>query len=130
MNDWIHLLVKYKGLCVVCGKEISVGQYALWSKSSKAIKHNKCAAPMIATTIKRKLDTNRQQTKVSEVNDCFICGRLVTSTNTSFEDNNYDKEATSQASICDECLEDKNAYQNYQRVFLEKVHKISRVILY
>jgi hypothetical protein len=33
------LMVKYKGKCKECGKEISFGEYALWSKASKTIKH-------------------------------------------------------------------------------------------
>jgi hypothetical protein len=64
MNDWIRLLVKYKGKCSSCGKEISAGQYALWSKNSKAIKHSECKAPPPATTTTEKKidpDTNRQQ---------------------------------------------------------------------
>ena len=68
MNDWIRLLVKYKGNCSSCGKEISAGQYALWSKNSKAIKHSECKAPPPATTTtteKIDPDTNRQQPTAS-----------------------------------------------------------------
>jgi hypothetical protein len=54
MNDWIRLLVKYKGTCSACGKEISAGQYALWSKSSKAIKHSECKASQPPATTKKK----------------------------------------------------------------------------
>jgi DNA-directed RNA polymerase subunit N (RpoN/RPB10) len=131
MNDWIRLLVKYKGKCSSCGKEISAGQYALWSKNSKAIKHSECKAPPPATTTtteKIDPDTNRQQTTAAEV-DCFICGRPVAGNNSSFEAYNYGRQAISQASICNRCLEDKNAYQNYQHAFLEKVHKVAKVKL-
>jgi uncharacterized protein CbrC (UPF0167 family) len=116
MNDWIRLLVKYKGTCSACGKEISAGQYALWSKSSKAIKHSECKA------------SNRQQTTtaVAEV-DCFICRRPVTDNNYGFEAGDYGRRAILQASICNRCLEDKNAYQNYQGAFLEKVHRVAKV---
>ena len=38
-SDWIMLMVKYKGKCKECGKENSFGEYALWSKASKTIKH-------------------------------------------------------------------------------------------
>jgi hypothetical protein len=75
MNDWIRLLVKYKGKCSICGKEISAGQYALWSKSSKVIRHNECTVPQLpATTEKRDPGTNRQKPTAAKV-DCFICGR-------------------------------------------------------
>ncbi len=129
MNDWIRLLVKYKGKCSSCGKEISAGQYALWSKNSKAIKHSECkASPPATTTEKIDLDTNRQQPTAVEV-DCFICGRPVAGNNSSFEADDYGRQAISQASICNGCLEDKNAYQNYQHAFLEKVHKVAKVKL-
>ena len=128
MNDWIRLLVKYKGTCSACGKEISAGQYALWSKSSKAIKHSECKAPPPATTTTEKIDpdTNRQQTTAAEV-DCFICGRPVAGNNSGFEGDGYGRKAILQASICNRCLEDKNAYQNYQGAFLEKVHRVAKV---
>ena len=134
MNDWIRLLVKYKGKCSSCGKEISVGQYALWSKSSKAIKHSECKAshPPATTEKKRDRDTNRQQptTAVAAEVDCFICSRPVAGNNCRIEAaDNYGRQAISQASICNRCLEDKNAYQNYQHAFLEKVHKVAKVKL-
>ena len=130
MNDWIRLLVKYKGKCSSCGKEISAGQYALWSKNSKAIKHSECKAPPQATTTEKiDPDMNRQQPTAAEVY-CFICGRPVAGNNSSFEEaDNYGRQAISQASICNRCLEDKNAYQNYQHAFLEKVHKVAKVKL-
>lgn len=128
MNDWIRLLVKYKGKCSTCGKEISAGQYALWSKSSKAIKHSECKAPPPATTTEKiDPDTNKQQQTAAEV-DCFICGRPVAGNNFGMKAaDDYDRQAISQASICNRCLEDKNAYQNYQHAFLEKVHKVAKV---
>ena len=80
------------------------------------------------TTEKIDPDTNRQQPTGAEV-DCFICGRPVAGNNSSFEADNYGRQAISQASICNRCLEDKNAYQNYQHAFLEKVHKVAKVKL-
>jgi hypothetical protein len=127
MSDWVRLLVKYKGKCSACGKEISAGEYALWSKSSKAIKHSECKAPPPATTEKRGRDKNRQQTTTAEEVNCFICGRLIAGTNCRFEADDYGKQAISQASICNRCLEDKNAYQNYQHAFLEKVYRVAKV---
>ena len=129
MNDWVRLLVKYKGKCSTCGKEISAGQYALWSKSSKVIRHNECTVPQPpATTEKRDLGTNRQKPTAAEVDDCFICGRPVAGTNWGFEVyNDYGRQAISQASICNRCLEDKDAYQNYQHAFIEKAHRVAKV---
>ena len=128
MNDWIRLLVKYKGKCSICGKEISAGQYALWSKSSKVIRHAECAVPqLLARTEKRDPGTNRQQPTAAEV-DCFICGRPVAGTNWGFEVyNDYGRQAISQASICNRCLEDNDAYQNYQHAFIEKAHRVAKI---
>jgi hypothetical protein len=68
MNDWVRLLVKYKGMCSTCGKEISSGQHALWSKSSKAIKHIECnTTSQTATTEKKQVDMNRQQSIAAKV---------------------------------------------------------------
>ncbi len=128
MNDWIGLLVKYKGKCSVCGKEISAGEYALWSKSSKAIKHSECKAPPPpATTEKRGQDRNRQHFKAAVNVDCFICGMPAAANNSGFEADDYGNQTISQASICNRCLEDNNAYQNYQHAFLEKVQRVARV---
>jgi hypothetical protein len=129
MNDWIRLLVKYKGKCSACGKEISAGEYALWSKNSKAIKHSECKAPPQATTEKRSRDKNRHH-KTAAVNVyCFICGMPVAADNSGFEkeEDDYGRQAISQASICNRCLEDKNAYQNYQHAFLEKIQRVAKV---
>ncbi len=133
MNDWIRLLVKYKGKCSACGKEISAGEYALWSKSSKAIKHNECKAPAKAITEKRSRDKNKQYKTAAGNVYCFICGMPVVAVdNSGFEegeDDDYDRQTISQASICNRCLEDKNAYQNYQHAFLEKIQRVAKVKL-
>jgi hypothetical protein len=130
MNDWTRLLVKYKGRCSACGKEIFAGEYALWSKSSKAIKHSKCKAlPPQAITEKRGQDKNRQY-KTAAVNVyCFICGMPVAADNSGFEEDDHGRQTISQASICNRCLEDKNAYQNYQHAFLEKIQRVAKVKL-
>ena len=127
MNDWIRLLVKYKGKCSACGKEISAGQYALWSKSSKTIKHSECNASQNTTTEKRQVDTDRQPSVPAKVN-CFICGRPVARNDLGFmeADDNYDRQTISQASICNECLDNKNSYQNYQHAFLERARRAAK----
>jgi hypothetical protein len=130
-DDWIRLLVKYKGKCSACGKEITAGQYALWSKSSKAIKHSECNtttnSSQTVTTEKKQVDMNRQRSMVAKV-DCFICRRPVARKDSEFvEFDSYGKQSISQASICNECLEDKNAYQNYQYAFIERIRKVAKV---
>ena len=130
MNDWIRLLVRYRGKCSACGKEIPAGQYALWSKSSKAIKHSECNASQPATTEKTHANTNTQQ-PVAGVVDCFICGRPISDNKPRFvESNDYGRQGLSQASICNVCLEDKkNAYPNYQLSFLKRVHRLAKIKL-
>jgi hypothetical protein len=125
MNDWIKLLVKYKGKCAACNNEISAGEYALWSRSSKAIKHIECK-PITTTSKKRdEEDTNRPQPAEVEV-DCFICSRPIAYTDCGFEVD-YDRQAISQACICNSCLEDRDAYQNYQQAFIKKAYKVAKV---
>lgn len=41
-SDWIPITLKFRGKCVECGKEITSG-LALWSKSTRAIKHLDCS---------------------------------------------------------------------------------------
>ncbi len=130
MNDWIRLLVKYRGKCSVCGKEIPAGQYALWSKSSKAIKHSECNTSFSSSTTtseEKQASVAREQSKATKI-DCFICGRSVARNDSRFmAAEAYGRQATSQASICDECLKDRNAYQNYQHAFIERARKAAKV---
>lgn len=116
MSDWIKLLVKYKGKCAECGKEIPAGEYALWSRTSKAIKHVKCET------------TEKKDEKTSEVPQlyCFICGRPAGCTECGFEAD-CDRQAVSQACICGQCLEDKQAFVNYQQAFVEKARSKVKV---
>ena len=120
MSDWIRLLVKFKGKCAECGKEIPAGEYALWSKSSKAIKHIKCESP----APEKKKEEEKKRPEVPELN-CFICGRPAGCAECGFEVD-CDRQAVSQACICSQCLEDKNAFENYQQAFIEKVRRVAR----
>lgn len=106
---WIKLLVKFKGKCSVCGKEIPAGEYALWSKASKAIKHVKCETVQEAAPAVKELK-------------CFICGKDAGCATCGFEAD-CDRSAVSQACICEECL-DKNGYSNYQQAFLARMAKL------
>ena len=113
----MHLLIKFKGKCAECGIEIPVGDYALWSRSNKAIKHLKC-----------KVQTPEKEDDNPEVQelDCFICGRSAGCARCSFEID-CDRQAVSQACICSLCLEDKQAYQNYKEAFIQKAQKVAKV---
>lgn len=117
MSDWIRLLVKFKGKCAECGKEISTGEYALWSKGSKAIKHVKCET--------QSGGKKEEKPEVQEL-DCFICGRPAGCAECGFEAD-CDRQAVSQACICSQCLEDRQAFANYQQAFVEKAHKVAKV---
>jgi hypothetical protein len=119
MSDWIQLLVKYKGKCAECGKEIPAGEYSLWSRTSKVIKHVKCESPVP----KKK----EKKPEVPEL-DCFICGRPAGCADCGFEPD-CDRQAVSQACICSQCLEDKQAFANYQLTFVEKAVKVAKVKL-
>jgi hypothetical protein len=117
MSDWIKLPVKYKGKCTECGKEIPAGEYALWSRTSKAIKHITCES--LAREKKEKMPEVVQQL------DCFVCGRPAGCTECSFEAE-CDRQAVSQACICSHCLEDKQAFANYRQAFIEKARKVAK----
>ena len=127
MDDWIRLLVKYKGKCSACGSEISTGEYALWSKNAKTIKHIECKIQPTTITEKTNKDKKMLPADAAEV-DCFICDKPVAYTTCGFE-GDYGSKATSHACICDTCLKDKNAYQNYQQAFLKKAHKLAKIII-
>jgi hypothetical protein len=129
MNDWLKLLVKYKGKCAACNKEIAAGEYALWSKTNKTIRHIECKV----TTIKTRMewggnDKSLPRPGMAEI-ECFICGKPIPYTHCGFAVENYDKQAMSQACICDSCLDNHDAYRNYQNAFIEKAYKLAKVIL-
>lgn len=120
MSDWIRLLVKFKGKCIECKKEILAGEYALWSKDSKAIKHVKCKT--------QSAEMKEEKPEVQEVQEleCFICGRQAGCSECGFEAN-CNRQVVSQACICSQCLDDRQAYANYRRAFVEKARKVAKV---
>ena len=115
MSDWIKLQVKYKGKCAECGQDIPAGEYASWSKTNKAIKHVQCHSQSPKAII----------TEVPEL-DCFICGRPAGCADCGFE-TDCDRQIVSQACICNQCLEDKAAFVNYQKAFIEKARRVAKV---
>lgn len=116
-DDWIRLLVKYKGKCAQCGKEIPQGEYALWSRTSKAIKHVKCEA-----------DKSAEGSNVPAMPEleCFICGKSAGCADCGFEAD-CNRTLVSQACICSQCLSEKQAYEKYQEAFLAKMRKAAKI---
>lgn len=110
---WIRLLVKYKGKCSVCGKEIPQGEYALWSRSSKAIKH-------IACETKQQGDEMRQENEEVFQLKCFVCGKNAECATCSLEAD-CNRVLVSQACICESCFSKPDAYERYQQAFLSKI---------
>ena len=115
-GDWIRLLVKYKGKCAQCGKEIPQGEYALWSRSSKAIRHVKCEP--------EKAVEAKKDDRVVEL-ECFICGKSAGCADCGFEAD-CNRALVSQACVCSQCLSEKEAYENYQQAFLAKMRKVAK----
>lgn len=116
-GEWIRLLVKYRGKCVQCGKEIPAGEYALWSKSSKAIRHEKCEIDA-ASDVESK-------GSVIEL-ECFVCGNSAGCAQCGFEAD-CNRALVSQACICSQCLAKKDAYDDYQQAFIARMRKIAKV---
>jgi hypothetical protein len=135
-EHWIRLLVKYKGRCAVCGKEIPQGDYALWSRTSKAIKHTSCVE---STSLQQEVKAQAQQQQSMSEKDannnnnndsifsseleCFICGKNAGCSTCSLEVN-CNRVDVSQACICESCISVPDVYANYQRAFLMKIAKV------
>ncbi|HSF01294.1 MAG TPA: hypothetical protein VLA48_10425 [Nitrososphaeraceae archaeon] len=121
-SEWIKLLVKFKGKCQLCEKQISAGDYALWSKSSKKIKHLDC--------------NNNNNNKVKKETDerdiglnlrCFLCGNTVQ--NISPDDFDFLNRRSQKDFIflCKSCLENPKSYLKYQDIIYEKIKKIVKL---
>ncbi|MGH9993558.1 MAG: hypothetical protein ACREBU_21715 [Nitrososphaera sp.] len=115
-GDWIRLLVKYRGKCVQCGKEIPQGEYALWSRTAKSIKHERCEPAQAQGS------GEGDQLPTSKELDCFICGKPAGCPACEFEQM-CNRDLVSQACICDKCFSDGNAYENYQQAFVVRLGK-------
>lgn len=119
-ESWIKLLVKYKGKCAACGKEIPQGEYALWSRASKAIKHVKCEAGTAAPQQKEEKEWEQQVPEEQTMElKCFVCGKGAGCATCSLEAD-CNRAMVSQACICESCLSGPDAYGSYQKAFLAK----------
>ncbi|AIF84809.1 hypothetical protein NTE_02768 [Candidatus Nitrososphaera evergladensis SR1] len=119
---WIKLLVKYKGKCAVCGKEIPQGEYALWSRASKAIKHVKCEVQLQQQKEGQRHDEAPEEETSLELK-CFVCGKNAGCATCSLEAD-CNRAIVSQACICESCLSGPDAYDRYQQAFLAKIAKL------
>ncbi|HVX03090.1 MAG TPA: hypothetical protein VHA09_08050 [Nitrososphaera sp.] len=128
-ESWIKLLVKYRGKCAMCGKDIPQGEYALWSRSSKAIKHIKCeTVPLQQQQIQqlreKKEGGGEEQLQAQEDTielKCFICGKKNAGCATCSLEADCNRAMVSQACICESCLSGPDAYDRYQQTFLSKL---------
>lgn len=120
-SEWIKLLVKFKGKCQICEKQIVAGEYALWSKSSKKIKHFDC----------KNNNSNKIKNESIEKNSgiilhCLLCGTAV---QTIFADDFFLNRESQKDSIflCRSCLENPSSYLKYQEIQEEKIKKIVKL---
>jgi hypothetical protein len=121
-SEWIKLLIKFKGKCQICEKQISAGDYALWSKSSKKIKHLNCNNnnnnKVKKETVEKDIGLNLR---------CFICDNAVQ--NISPDDLDFLNCESQKDSIflCKSCLENPKSYLKYQDIIYEKIKKIAKL---
>jgi hypothetical protein len=118
-SDWIKLLVKFKGKCISCQKQISVGEYALWSKSSKKIKHLECN-----TSDKNKNIKPIEKTPETILR-CSLCAKFLENPPTNYLLN--DSNQKDSIDICKICLENPTSYLKYQEIIYEKIKKIVKL---
>ncbi|MGI0001442.1 MAG: hypothetical protein ACRD6Q_09440, partial [Nitrososphaeraceae archaeon] len=109
--DWIKLLVKFKGKCQSCKKPVSTGEYALWSKSTKQIKHLDCK-------INKNNDTaNEQVEKYSGLQlQCFLCKSVNNISISLVNEFLYDGSQENSIFLCKSCLENPTSYLSYNEI--------------
>ena len=97
-SDWISLVVKYSSECKTCGKSVAKGEYAVWSRESKAIKHMACHSSDLASLSSPDSIHNLQL-------KCSICNRPAGCPECEFEED-CDRTRVSQLCICEKCYKD------------------------
>ena len=120
--EWIKLLVKFKGKCQSCDNPISPGEYALWSKSSKKIKHLECKTDNNNKIAKEQAE----QYSVLQL-QCFLCNTVEDISIYLFNDFLYHESQKDSIFLCRSCLENPNSYSRYQEIMYEKVKKIAKL---
>ena len=121
-SDWIKLLVKFKGKCQSCDNPISPGEYALWSKSSKKIKHLNCK-------INNNNNIAKEQVEKSSGLQlrCFLCNTVDEISIYLLNEFLYQEGQESSIFLCKSCLENPKSYLRYQEIMHEKVKKIAKL---
>ena len=116
-DEWIKLLVKFKGKCQICEKQILAGQYALWSKSSKKIKHLDCK-----NNNNNKVKNEPIEKDSGIILHCLLCGTAVQIV---YPDDFFLDPESPKDSIflCKSCLEYPQSYLKYQEIINEKIKK-------
>ena len=120
--DWIKLLVKFKGRCQSCENSISPGEYALWSKSSKQIKHLNCEIINNKKTAKEKVE------KYSGLQlQCFLCKTVDNIPISLLNKFLYHESQENSLFLCKSCLENPRSYLRYHEIMYEKIKKIAKL---
>lgn len=141
-NDWLEITIKFRGKCCECGKEITSGQ-ALWSKSTKAVKHLDCPSRNVnnqaitSTNIdesvtgepeEKEFTTAQQRKSLQQIIElkCFICRNKTTIWSNEYSDSvdygDY-KDKSQHAYICQSCLKKEDVFEAYQQSFMQKINK-------
>lgn len=121
-SDWIKLLVRFKGKCQSCDNPISSGEYALWSKSSKKIKHLNCK-----TNNDNKIATEQVEKYSGLQLRCFLCNTVDEISIYRLNEFLYHEGQESSIFLCKFCLENPKSYLRYQEIMFEKVKKIAKL---
>jgi hypothetical protein len=129
-TEWMLINLKYRGKCIVCGKEITSGR-ALWSRARKSIKHLDCAVSAAnkssnyeETEFHRQKTPSQRRYRKTIVQRCFICGKEEP------DEDEYDTSeypylvgSKSQSYICKSCLQRDDAFEAYRQAFLQKIKR-------
>ncbi|MGH1566559.1 MAG: hypothetical protein ACRBB5_03875 [Nitrosopumilus sp.] len=91
--SWRKIPMKFPGICIICNEKIKINEIGLWAKGL-GVKHEKCA------------QTNELR--------CAVCGAPTGCSRCEFQEN-CDVLNVSQLCICKNCIEDKNAFDSYQK---------------
>ena len=133
-SDWIPITLKFRGKCVKCGESISSGR-ALWSKSTKAIKHLDCSirkADQETSTDYEQPAAHGKELQLSRpkrywktiVPKCFICGKEQSvDEDCDFDGSDRFIHDKSQYYICRSCLQREDAFETYRQTFLQKIKR-------
>jgi hypothetical protein len=122
-TDWMPINLKFRGKCIGCGKEIVSGR-ALWSKSTKSIKHLDCSSSKYEEVASQKKESTSRRSRKTIVQRCFICGMEEP------DEDEYDISeypylvgSKSQSYICKSCLQKEDAFESYRQAFLQKIKR-------